>query len=514
MPRFFVSYSRADRRFVDDFIPLLEPVYGRDSVWFDDQIPGGVDWWEMILGEVRRCDIFIYLLSNDSLTSPYCQDECREALRLNKPILQVIARPKTEIKANLPDDLKGLLKLQYVDLSKIDLPANTKLHAAIRALEARLANNAAARPEPVVDVNTAIVNFFQADKEGKWGLAREWLARIRLAGNVPNFFDLDTYEKSVLANEARDQQYAVLQIMAQHDTPARIWNALQIFWQTYPGYDPDTLARFKPPPPKPSDPLTEATARALLVLPQPFVWMPVSAGRVTLIENYDDQSYFGKKGEARVFDVPNFALAKYPITNAQFERFIADNGYTTQAFWTAEGWKLKEKQGWKEPRYWADSKWNQPDCPVVGVSWFEAAAFCLWLSRKTGDNIHLPTEQMWQRAAGGDEGLAYPWGNEWDGERCNNSVSPFSSDRTSPVTQYEGKGDSPFSIVDISGNVWEWCLTDYDTGNQDSKKSANRRVLRGGAWGLDDTEGFRADFRVRLNPDYWNDFIGFRPARS
>lgn len=498
MPRFFVSYSRADRRFVDDFVPLLEPVYGRDSVWFDDQIPGGVDWWEMILGEVRRCDIFIYLLSNDSLTSPYCQDECREALRLNKPILQVIARPKTDIKANLPDDLKALLKLQYVDLSKIDLPATTKLHAAIRALESRLANNTPARPEPVVDVNTAIVNFFQADKEGKWGLAREWLAKIRLAGNVPNFFDLDAYEKSVLANEARDQQYAVLQIMAQHDTPARIWNALQIFWQTYPGYDPDTLARFKPPPPKRST--------SLDLFPKPFEWIDIPAGKVTLIPDEADkkESYLKQN---TVVDVSAFAIAKYPLTNAQFTLFIQADGYNQQKWWTPEGWQARTSNNWTQPRYWEDVKWNQPDHPVVGISWYESVAFCLWLSQATGEKIRLPSEREWQRAAQGDTGWDYPYGPKFDKSRCN-----FNTSGTTPVTQYPD-GASPYGVMDMSGNVWEWCSTLYQTGDN-GLYGADVRVLRGGSWRFITLDVLRVVYRDWIYPDLRDSNLGFRCVRS
>ncbi|KAB2859035.1 MAG: formylglycine-generating enzyme family protein, partial [Anaerolineae bacterium] len=330
-------------------------------------------------------------------------------------------------------------------------------------------------------------------------------------------------EESYMLTEISYAKYTckklIIPVMAQKTTPPISLTTAHYIDFTLPGLtladlvtaivDEISITLF----PKASDPLVEATARALAVLTEPFAWMSVPTGRVTMVDDYED-AYFGKKGESQVFEVPAFALAKYPITNAQFERFIADNGYTTQAFWTAEGWKLKQEKDWKQPRYWGDSQWNQPDCPVVGVSWFEADAFCVWLSRRTGDNIHLPTEQMWRRAAGGDKGLAYPWGNEWDGERCNNRVSPFASDRTSPVTQYEGKGDSPFGIIDMSGNVWEWCLTDYNTGNQYSNKIANRRVLCGGAWNFNDSIYFRAVYRVGRNPDDWNVYVGLRPARS
>src|SRR5690606_8543992 len=129
-------------------------------------------------------------------------------------------------------------------------------------------------------------------------------------------------------------------------------------------------------------------------------------------------------------------------------------------------------------RFWDDSQWNGADYPVVGVSWYEAVAFCRWLSEATGEAITLPTEEQWQYAAQGDDGRKYPWGDEWDCTRCNNSVEPCHSDGTTPVRQYEGPGDSPFGVVDMSGNVWEWTLTEYESGVNDLD-GANNRVIRG-----------------------------------
>ena len=96
MARIFISYSRADRPFVDDLVLLLRRVYGHDGLWYDDDIHGGEDWWQTILAEIAACELFVYLISNDSLASPYCQAEMREALRLRKQILPVIVRPSFE----------------------------------------------------------------------------------------------------------------------------------------------------------------------------------------------------------------------------------------------------------------------------------------------------------------------------------------------------------------------------------------------------------------------------------
>jgi hypothetical protein len=77
MPRIFVSCSRANRQVIDDFVLLLPKVYGNDCLWFDDDIHGGTDWWQMILTEIAACDLFIYLISNDSLGSSYCHEDLK-----------------------------------------------------------------------------------------------------------------------------------------------------------------------------------------------------------------------------------------------------------------------------------------------------------------------------------------------------------------------------------------------------------------------------------------------------
>ena len=173
---------------------------------------------------------------------------------------------------------------------------------------------------------------------------------------------------------------------------------------------------------------------------------------------------------------------------------------------TEAGWARCREDQWTQPRYWDDSRWDGADYPVVGVSWYEAVAFCLWLSETTGENIILPTEQQWQRAAQGDKGLIYPWGNVWDASRCNNNVDGKGIRRTTPVTEYENT-DTPFDVTDMSGNAWEWCLTAYGTGKTDLQ-GADVRVLRGGSWGSGDMGDFRTVYRNGGSPDNLNNQIG------
>jgi formylglycine-generating enzyme required for sulfatase activity len=224
------------------------------------------------------------------------------------------------------------------------------------------------------------------------------------------------------------------------------------------------------------------------LLPAPFAWIEIP-----------------KKG---------YSIAKYPVTNAQFAAFIEAGGYSTERWWTAQGWEQRQKDKWTQPRYWTDAKWNGAEQPVVGVSWYEAVAFCLWLSDVTGEKIMLPTEDEWQYAAQGDDGRDYPWGKNWDGSRCNNNVDGKGIGKTTPVRQYEGKGSSPFGVVDMAGNVWEWCLTDYENKTNDINSDATDRVLRGGSWINSYADVFGCDGRDWVNPYYGFNIRGFRLSLS
>jgi formylglycine-generating enzyme required for sulfatase activity len=233
-------------------------------------------------------------------------------------------------------------------------------------------------------------------------------------------------------------------------------------------------------------------------------------------------------------DIPDmgYSIAKYPITNAQFAVFMQAGGYNEQHWWTDAGWKSRQTGGqsdhflgkimnwsdesWTEPRYWQNKKWNGAEQPVAGVSWYEAVAFCLWLSDVTGEKIMLPTENQWQYAAQGGDDRAYPWGNVWDCTFCNNSVKPCDSHVATPVTRYEGKvkGDSPFGVTDMAGNVREWCLTDHDKETNNMNDDAIFRVLRGGSWNFDNTVNFKCNYRDLHIPSQRDIDIGFRVSRS
>ena len=228
-----------------------------------------------------------------------------------------------------------------------------------------------------------------------------------------------------------------------------------------------------------------------------------------------------KEGEGYDFERPAreiyldaFEIGKYPVTNREFKGFVDDGGYKKEEFWTPEGWQWREKEKILEPKYWHDRQWNGPNFPVVGISWFEADAFCKWLSHKTGKQYRLPSEAEWEKAARGKDRRAYPWGNKFGEKKCNSGELGLG--RTSPVGIFP-EGKSPYECLDMAGNVLEWCL-DWFSGSY-YEKSPDRnpqgplegalRVLRGGSW-IYLADYCRSAYRLTLVPAYRDLSFGLR----
>ena len=156
--------------------------------------------------------------------------------------------------------------------------------------------------------------------------------------------------------------------------------------------------------------------------------------------------------EPELIGLGNWAIGRYPITNAQYGYFVAKGGYTALAnpFWSADGQRARDNGHWEAPRYWSDPRFNRPNQPVVGVSWYEAEAYANWLAVQMERPYRLPTEQEWKQAAKHPKG-GYPWGT-WEDGRAN--TAELGLGRTSPVGTFP-TGVSPCGAHDMAGNVWE-----------------------------------------------------------
>jgi formylglycine-generating enzyme required for sulfatase activity len=182
----------------------------------------------------------------------------------------------------------------------------------------------------------------------------------------------------------------------------------------------------------------------------------------------------------------------------------------------------------REPMYWRDPAYNNPSQPVVGVSWFEARAYCNWLSAQTGRPYRLPNEVEWEAAARGRDGRLFAYGDAFDALGGNTVKTRYK--RTTPVGVFP-EWDTPEGVSDLAGNVSQWTISLFgpgvrleeakfaypyraEDGRQDLAAGPDiRRVLRGGAW-HDDQVYARAAFRAANHPDLRYDEFGFRLASS
>jgi formylglycine-generating enzyme required for sulfatase activity len=205
-----------------------------------------------------------------------------------------------------------------------------------------------------------------------------------------------------------------------------------------------------------------------------------------------------------------YQIARAPITNAQYALYVQDVGV-------------------KKPQHWKDGKIpaRLENHPVVYVSWDDAMAYCKWLGEKINKNIILPSEAQWEKAARGsprlsgkgwgDEVREYPWGDEWKELHCNSEELGLKT--TTPVGLFRN-GASPYGMLDMSGNTWEWCLDWYDKNEYKVRagkeikdpcgmESGTYRVVRGGSW-FSNFGLARASYRSANSPDDRDGNYGFR----
>lgn len=287
--------------------------------------------------------------------------------------------------------------------------------------------------------------------------------------------------------------------------------------------------------------------------------------------------------------VMEFSIGQFPVTNAEYACFVAAGGYRQEQWWRTAagrawlrgeitesgavgeimdiwralraepkrlqqlkqaGWSPQSVAAWEQllqmeeaevqglateqyadrprdrPAFWDDQRYNGPSQPVVGVNWYEANAYCGWLteqmrhvvgiSQAPDTCVRLPAEAEWERAARLERSWRYPWGNRWAADRSNTWEGHVL--RPNPAGAYP-RGATPEGIYDLSGNVREWTASlsqPYPCRVGDGRndpEAEGLRVVRGGSW-LNHLRNARCAARYGDEPGYFDDDVGFRVVVS
>ncbi len=231
-----------------------------------------------------------------------------------------------------------------------------------------------------------------------------------------------------------------------------------------------------------------------------------------------------EKGEPTAdHDVAAFWVARLPVTVAQYAPFVAEGyGKDAEHWWTTAGWQWKQAQQRTKPWGWNDAKYSGANQPVIGVTWYEATAYCAWLSAQVaapGYAVRLPTEAEWEVAAAYDGSMThrtYPWGEkEATPERA--VYDAWKLDAPAPVGLCPA-GAAACGALDVVGNVWEWTTSSYEGYPAQSDTlvkdfTVSDVPLRGGTW-YDSSTYVRCGARFRFPPDSGNLNYGVRVVVS
>lgn len=449
--KLFISYSSKDRALIAALADDLD-LMGHE-VWFDRELAhsGGQAWWKVICEQIRACEAVISALSPNLLGSVPCQREYEYARSLGKPILPLVLAEVDY--RSLPRDLQEAQLVNFRDRS----------NEQRRALRDSLRNLPPCPPLPA--------NALDLEPPVPLDPVGALMDRIHKLTADPDAQRLLILDIDDLANDGQAQSLELLRLLVARDDVLTARNLKRV--QELLGGAEGAV--------KPVVPVTE-------ILPAPFVWCDIPEGGVSV--------------GAQQVSVPAFRMAKHPVTFAQFQAFIdAPDGYRNAQWW-ADLARREHTPG--------KQQWPIDTHPREGVNWYEAVAFCRWLSDKTGLPISLPTESQWQRAAQGDDGREYPWGGGPDETKCNTRESGLN--KTTPVDQHPA-GVSPFGVLDLAGNVWEWCLTKlaspYQHPEDNDMMGDAKRVVRGGAFNAYQSSA-RATYRNGIDPDVRSLTQGFR----
>lgn len=239
----------------------------------------------------------------------------------------------------------------------------------------------------------------------------------------------------------------------------------------------------------------------------------------------DDEDAYKNEAPQQQISLPAYSIGKFPVTNLQYKEFLdkTRGGQTLDPPQTLIS-RIMEWMGWKG----SNIPNGKENFPVIGVTWYQALAYCQWLKRATGRDYQLPNEAQWEKACRGGNTFLYPWGNEFDESRCNYGKDQLAPADSSRPVQNEYGG------VDFVGNIRQWTCSlwganfltpkansysypwkndpiDIQRRNDLGINSQIRRVVRGSSFD-EEKRNLRCTIRRGELPEAWVAGVGFRVA--
>ncbi len=505
MPKLFISYRRKSWAFTDRLVDELGKRLDAE-IFIDRASVDQDDFEQSILHHLTTSDAVLLIVSEHTFADIIHRDhdwvrrEIREALTRGIPLVMVRVEGLLP-PAGLPDDIKDVTHKQGIPFyPEYFTPAVERLCDFVVKIGVAL-RISAARPAPTSSPDEKKIagrdTFYEAldlMEQGDYSRARFMLESLQASGFKSKVVDVEGLLKRAVegAEAAEMRQRAALEyeeiaeLAKRKVTEADAKAAFAQWCIDYPALigELDTTELHQRFGIKAQPNVRTSTARGLAhaalihdIIGDPFEWCRVPAGEFL----YGDDN--------RTLTLPTFAVAKYPITYSQYQVFVeAHDGLRENYWWDGLAHDMRNDPG--------EQRFKIADHPRENVSWYEAIAFCRWLSWKLGGGfdvekvdqwaVRLPTEYEWEKAARGTDGRLYPYGSKFDSRRGNTLESGIES--TTPVTRYPN-GASPYGVMDMSGNVWDWCLTNYahpkiNAKGEDLHTHINR-VVRGGVWDRD-----------------------------
>jgi formylglycine-generating enzyme required for sulfatase activity len=432
--RVFLCHSSADK-------PAVRELYRRlhdDGLepWLDEEdLLPGQDWQRAIPKAVRDSDVVLVCLSRNSINKAgYVQKEIKFALDVadEQPEETIFLIPLKLEECDVPERLS---RWQWVNLFNPNGYERLRRALRVRATSLGLSpapTQPAAAVEPHSDAGATPAQPVST-VSGDVNLAGQQVTVGKDVVGRDKIIQAGTYiEHATIVQSAPSFQDAAATAQPEGKANVQLWGGME------------------------------------------FVRIP--AGKFLMGSQDDNKSALDNEKPQHTVEIPyDYWMARYPVTNEQFAKFVEESRYR---FSLEKNWQRKA------------------DHPAVKVSWHDALEYCKWLNAlakagfpSQGLVLRLPSEAEWEKAARGDaqRGNEWPWGNEFDSNKCNSSEGKRGG--TTPVGAYSPQGHSPFGVADMAGNVWEWCHSLHqsypykvDDGRESENAKLRTRVLRGGAF--------------------------------